>query len=152
MRHDNDQWIDQRIRWRAGKHGLPTHQTFLFPNLPDTHRAMLISIAEDHGVGMPVLAFIDGSRWTLVGTQRIVSCHDDEMVICDLTAISDVDIDEDYRTDANPSESNYLKIFKKEEHEPAMIWAPRGSECFALWNILLMLSKLKSCVEADQYE
>src|SRR5262245_36252306 len=75
-RMDMDGWIENRILWKAGKHGLPAGRTRLFIDLSPADRGPLEAAASARGVGRPVLASLGSpDLWTVLGTSKILSRH-----------------------------------------------------------------------------
>jgi hypothetical protein len=136
----SDDWLENRIRWKAAKHGLPADHTFAFPDLQETHRDDFTRVAEQRGVGKPVLAFLDfGSRWTLLGTRRIVSSYDETLIEVELSEVREVGRRD---RDLSKHELEFLRLETKTSDSPIVVWAPRGREFFALWSILSMLCRI----------
>lgn len=136
----NDDWIENRIRWKAAKHGLPSDHAFAFPDLPETHRDHLTRVAEQRGIGNPVLALLDlGSRWTLLGTRRIVSSYDENLIEVEFSEVRDVGRRD---RELQKHELEFLQLETNTSHAPIVVWAARGREFFAVWNILRMLCRM----------
>jgi hypothetical protein len=128
----DDNWIENRILWKASKNGLPGRHTFAYPDWP----ASTIQCAEFYCIGKPVLAFIgDNTRWTLLGTQKLLSSYDEKVIVLSLVEMESVSY---FTRDLEKQEMEYLSLTAKGQGDKVIIWAPKGNEYFTLFGILLM--------------
>ncbi len=137
----DDKWVENRIRWKASRYDLPTVQAFEMDDVPAAHRDWLLAAAEENEVGIPVLVFLgDESRWTLVGTRKVISSCGDNLRQCRLSEIESV------RRRVQPTTEKDLECLevKLREGGVSTIWAPRGGEVFALWSTLEMFCRQPS--------
>jgi hypothetical protein len=143
--------IEERIRWRIGRHfsSLPVGRTFFFEQLNDEISDTIDPIARAHDAGKPVLVAVDGrERWTVIGTSGVVSCYAGELQKCNLSQIADLHNRDPMPEGLSREEHarwktswEYLRITDRAgQHRD--IWLPAGSEAFAFWSTLLMLGRM----------
>lgn len=154
---DVDDWIENRILWKAGKHSLPSGHTHLFTDLPAADRGPFETAAAQSHLGRPILVF-SGSPdlWTVLGTRKIMSQHHGRLHVFPLRQLVSVGP----RDNPRPWWSNeqirnwkgsweYL-LLKRTWWRSSTIWVPRGGEAFALWSILRMFPSIYRSVEQKQ--
>lgn len=135
----DDAFIAGRIRWRASKHGLPDHDTYEFADAPDAVRSSFDDICRDHDIGLAVLVFGNApERWTVIGTRAVISHYDGAVHHCELSQIADFDSG---MPRVPKKEMEYLNVTLNDS-SLVRLWGPRGSQFFALWSILLSLSRM----------
>ena len=134
-----DEWIANRIHWKARGYTLPAEFTHVFPEVAEPYSELLTQNAQKHNAGVPVLAFTQtAEHWTLLATQKIISQYDDSMHLFDLATFDDAKPDGWMVAGKNPKQdSQYLDLMSV--NGPVVrVWAPPGAALFALWNILRM--------------
>src|SRR6187397_3363755 len=73
------EFLKNRILWRAKHFKLTPGFTFLFEQLASSQKNAFSNLAENSGLGKPVIYFTkDINQWTLVCTNGIVSCYNDK--------------------------------------------------------------------------
>lgn len=153
MKH-SDEWIEDRIRFQAAKHQLPQGCTRYFDAWPPEIQAAIIEGVATQACGKPVLlAHQSSSRWALVATRMFISLDADRLAV-----MRHVDIAEFKPRDYPPQNMDYTDLANvsrlKHSWEYLSIqdaagtwmnfWVPAGAEAFAIWNILLMLARMKA--------
>ena len=149
----DDDWIENHIRFRAGKHKLPTGVTQFFDSL-DADAREAISHQLDDAHGAPVLVAYDSpDRWAVITSRHFVGFDTAQLLSCahsDINAITSRDYPPtDWRKRGIPHSElgrlkgqwEYLRITTNDDLT-LDYWVPPGSEAFAFWNILLMLSRM----------
>ncbi len=132
----DDEFIAGRLRWRASKHGLPSHE---FDHAPGTLCSSIRDKCDGYDVGLFVLVFGNTpDKWTAIGTRAAMSYYDGAVHHCPLSQIVAFD-------PATP-------LVKKQDMEcldvtlidssTVRLWGPRGPQFFAMWNILLGVSRM----------
>src|SRR5262245_5218354 len=70
---DKDEWVERRILFKVGQHGLPRGRTFQFQDLCHELQLEIRAAAGSSLRGRPVLALVDSpSRWTLLTTREVI--------------------------------------------------------------------------------
>lgn len=135
-------FLQDRIRWRAAKNGLPSGQCIDYANASEVQRAS-VSVAVDDDSGGVFLFWGDESRWTLLTDTFVASWHHGTLHRCALDDIrkqvrlSRIDHEgaKDLKTEA---EYIYLGL------PNISVWAPAGRELFGLMGVLFMFPLGKS--------
>jgi hypothetical protein len=148
----SDEFILNRLRWKARKYNLPTENSIFFNDLSSSVQAYLNSLRNITASGIPGLFFTKPTKeWTLVCTKQII-CYDNNNII----SINLSDIDKISSTVFDPAIkipwSELSKMKTKSEWDTIkvttnngffyVLHANKGSDLFALWNILLMMARL----------
>lgn len=135
----DDSFIANRILWRAGKHGLPANDTYVYGDEPNDITISIAKHCAGYRVGNMVLVFTTGNeRWTVVGTRMAISYFDSKMRACPYRNITNL-------TNASPLQKKHQMEFVTvtlDDGSQAELWGPSGSQFFGLWNILLGLSRM----------
>ena len=139
---DRTAWIENRVLWRLGKHGTVKDNVATGENIPPDYLAAVLSQDTTLTVGNPVMAFSGtDDKWTLLATELIASNHHGGIHAMDLhngfRIASPFDKLEFKQIATTKSELQFLSLVAPNS-QSVTIWAPKGSPCFALWNILLM--------------
>ncbi|ADY28798.1 hypothetical protein [Cellulophaga lytica] len=143
-----DEYIAKRLKWKAGKHSLPTQHSFLFESLPSENQKFYSELFKSQNIGIPVLVFTQptNDKWTVFGTRKIVwgeYNNFESLLISDIKEMrpqSLVEISENEkvtREQVKKAEWDELTITNLNS-EQFVIPAFKGSDFFAMWNILLM--------------
>ena len=146
-----DEFIMNRLIWKAGKFKLPTKSSFYFKDLSIDLQEYLNSQIDKETSGTPVLFFTKPTKeWTLVCTKQVV-CNDKKKIF----KLNYRNIKSFHPTafeKYNGSKINLQEAKKKAEWNEVTIidnqnnkhifHADKGEELFALWNILLMAARL----------
>ena len=149
----DDDWIENRIRFKAGKHKLPSGITQFFDSFDASARETIShQLNDSHGI--PVLVAYDSpERWAVITTRHFVGFADAQLLTCahsNINAITSRDYPPaDWRERGIPHSElgslkgqwEYLRITTN-DNATLDYWVPPGGEAFAFWNILLMLSRM----------
>jgi hypothetical protein len=135
-------FVQDRIRWRAAKQGLPAGCCIDYLQASAVQRTSVSAAVHDDAGGV-LLFWGDESRWTLLTDTFVASWHHRTLHRCALDEIrkevrlSRVDHEgaEDLKREA---EYIYLRL------PNISVWASGGRELFALMNVLLMFPLGKS--------
>jgi len=139
---DREHWIENRVLWRL-ESLLPVNNVALIGDAIPADTILEIAAACTPNVmGKPLIAFRESpQKWTVLTTELIASRH--------ASAIHSVNVHCGFRV-AFPFLNTYdcdpMNVKSTLEFLPLIspdgsiteIWAPQGSPCFALWNILRM--------------
>ena len=147
-----EDFIVNRLKWKADKFCLPTGFAFYFNDLSLETKNHLANHIDKVNSGTPVLFFTKPTKeWTLVCTRQVI-CNDNIKVVSlnlsdikrilptafDVTLIGEpIDI----KTVKKKSEWDTIKIIDKQGGSN-IFYANKGEDLFALWNILLMAKQL----------
>lgn len=147
-----EEFILNRLLWKARKYDLPQEFSFFFNDLPTNVQIHLNSQRNITESGIPVLFFTKPTKeWTLVCTKQVIY-HDNNnttsIYLRDIDKISSTVFDPslryqgaDIRKMKTKSEWDTIKVTTKQE-DLYILHATKGAELFALWNILLMAVNL----------
>ena len=144
-------FIENRIKWAASKHGLPTANSFFFEDLESNVRNKYLDRLKDYEIGNSVLLFKDeNENWTIVGTDKVAWGSETELKIIPHNEIHRMqpkqlkDVKEKVkfvRDVSKKSDWHELSVTDNLNNE-TILTAQKGGDFFALWNILLMLGRL----------
>lgn len=137
-----DDWIESRVIWRLGKHGRVKDTAATGANIPDEYLAAVYEKAAPEEAGRPVMAFSDNNeQWTLLATELIASKHSGDIHTMHLhngfrvaSPFNKLQFDQ---ISSAKAELQFLSLVHPNS-DLTTVWAPKGSPCFSLWNILLM--------------
>jgi hypothetical protein len=147
-------FIINRITWRAGRSDLPSKYALFFNDLPLSKQEFLNSQLAIELSGIPILFFTKPTgEWTLLCTRQVI-CNDVKSIfsldISDIKRILPTAFDLtqigkkiDISTIKKKSEWDTIKIIDEQDNS-YILHADKGSDLFALWNILLMMSNICS--------
>jgi hypothetical protein len=139
MRGHSDEWVENRILWAAKKNGLPTGMTSIYKEA-DTLPSGLTNYSSRSGI--PVLAVVGGeNRWTLLGTNKIITNENCDVTELDLDNISDVRMPSEQQV-PRKHDCDFLLV-EDDGGSVHHVWVPSGREFFAIINIVLMIINLK---------
>ena len=132
---ERDDWYRNRILWKAEQHKLFDKKCCKFSDLLEGSAAVIKGMSGDIE---PVIVFWDSQdKWTALGTKKVCSFYDGNLVCSGLDEI-DQKLSIVHPPEVQPDniklESNFIKLDALDK----LIWAPAGSELFALMNILQM--------------
>ena len=142
---NQDEWVENRLLWKARKHNLPTEHILYFSDVRHNLRDKINQVTSNRSVGFPVIVlFRDNECWTLLGTRKMISFHSNDVHECDLRSLLAVRPG----TDPPPGGSlmeigswkgswDFLRVC--DGNKMALkIWVPRGFESYILENMLLL--------------
>jgi len=147
-----DEYIENRLIWKAGKYKLPTNFSFYFRDLSSEIKKYLSTQIDLNTSGNPVLFFTRPTKeWTLICTRQVI-CNDTNRIF----KINLSDIKEILPTEFDPKIEGHLKVSKTvqkktkwdeikiidRQNRSYFFFADSGSDLFSLWNILLMAIRI----------
>jgi hypothetical protein len=143
--HKTDEYISRRITWKAAQHALPSDFSFFYTTLPiEVKEYLSTQIVTDHAE-IPVIFFTKPSQeWTLLSTRQLYGRNSNGDIygikladIKHFTSKKFVSEKEKFSTSLKKNEWHELLITDK-NGQVITFHAHKGSDLFALWNILLM--------------
>ena len=149
-----EQFLENRIKWRAAQRDLPNRSVFLFENLNDNLKSKYLPMINENDTGKIILLFTDSKKnWTALGTKMIVGFDGIKLNSVKLNFIQDVDSKnwKELCLRAEAGETKLKKLKKRNERElsitdfegnETIFITKRGSDLFHLWNIVLMITRL----------
>ena len=147
-----EEFILNRLLWKAKKYDLPQQFSFFFNNLPIEDQAFLNNQRNIAESGIPGLYFTKPTKeWTLICTKQVIYYDNNNttsIYLRDIDKISSTVFDPSLRYQGayirkmkTKSEWDTVKVITKQENV-YILHANNGSELFALWNILIMMASL----------
>jgi hypothetical protein len=148
----NEEYILGRIIWKGKKYSLPSRYAFFFNDLPSDKKESLLGQINIETSGSPGILFTTPTNeWTLVCSRQVLSSKDDKVTAIELTEIEKITsnqmdnlrngekmVDPKYQK----SEWNELAVYDRTGNKHVLN-ADKGSDLFTLWNILLMVVRLR---------
>ena len=139
---DRTDWIENRVLWRLRQHGNVKDIVAIGDDIPPDYLAAVRDNDATLAVGNPVMAFTNNNdTWTLLATEFIASQHNGDIHAMHLhNGFRVASPFNKLHSDQIPSAKAELQFLSlvAPNAETVTVWAPKGSPCFALWNILLM--------------
>ena len=87
-----EEFIENRIKWRASKHDLPNKNVHLFENLTADKKAEYLTHFNENDCGKLILLFTNSKKiWTAIGTKQIIGFDGINYNSVELNSIKDVD-------------------------------------------------------------
>lgn len=154
-----EEFIENRIKWRASQHDLPNKSILLFENFTAETKARYLTHFNEEDCGKIILLFTDSkNNWTALGTKKIIGFDGTKFNSVELDSIEDVDSKnrKEYFEKAEAGETTLKKIKKRNESEllttefngkETIFITKKGSDLFSLWNIMIMITRLKNKTE-----
>ena len=149
-----DEYIENKLIWKAKQYKLPTDFAFYFKDLSKDVQESYFAQIDIITCGKPVLLFTRRTQeWTLICTRQVI-CRDKKGI----TNLNLVDIKQIFSAEIGPglhwlsvdrksikpkSEWSEITIIDRNDLSHAF-YANSGSDLFSLWNILLMAKRLSS--------
>lgn len=147
--YKTDDFIKERLLWKARQYELPTEFSFFYKDLPKSIQQNLrISLEETSGE--PVLFFTKPTNeWTLVCTRQVI-CNDNTAIFtinfADIRRFKPTafaNIPDGLPIDVNEhKKSEWDKVTVIDQQNNIYVLHAAKGELFALWNILLMAARL----------
>ena len=136
MNGHSPNFIQNRIEWRADQHGLPYECTNFWGDAPDSLRSRLPSSFE-----RPIVFSItEEGDATIIGTEEVAIVEADNVTRFFLDDIADL-------SSPNIAEGKQKLDFDAVNVETSArtyrLPTEKGKACFAVWNILLTLSRMQ---------
>jgi len=147
-----DSFIKSRIKWKAGGYKLSSNLTVYYKDLSLSLKEFYDQQIKNLNIGTPVLLFTRkrDDSWTIIGTQKVVWYSIQKISSLDylrfqFMATNDIyELKYNGETELNPIkklEWDELTVLDTENNK-LKIPSYNGSDFFALWNILLMVTNL----------
>jgi hypothetical protein len=141
MRDMADDWIEDRVVRLLSKRRPLGEDVFFFrnsaPSLPSSVTAATTAAA----IGRPIVCFVgSANRWTLLGSEAIVSWYDGTVTqvrLDDLRHVRIVDA-----AQSHPTQCEWIDLLDR-QGKTLTIWASRGEGCLALSGVLQMLIRMR---------
>jgi hypothetical protein len=161
MKH-SEEYIENRIKWRAKRNGLPKKNSHFFNELHPDERRKFEPILESEPIGTPVLVFrAKNNHWTILGTQKIASGSDSSVHTIEYTQIVDSTIGDDPFGQFSSKKPTKLSLFlfrlRKFKQDRILVtekggkvitlYGPKGEEIYEVYNIMLMIQRIWKDVE-----
>jgi len=138
---EKDSWYSDRILWKAKQHNLLDKKCCKFSDL-STEQTDAIAEVFPEDI-KPIIVFWESqNKWTVLGARAICSFYDGKFVLSSLDEINkQVSLFHSPNIESKDvkSKSSFISLGNDEK----LIWAPAGSELFALMNILQMFPLAK---------
>jgi hypothetical protein len=147
-----DEYIESRLRWKAEKYNLPSQYSSFFENLSDKRKDHYSELLKELNVGIPTLIFTqpNSNKWTIIGTRKIAWGDDEKLDSLMFEYIKEIrphslnsfeKVKQATNNSLTKKEWNELTLTEKNGNK-RNVYAYKGSDYFAMWNILLMVWKL----------
>lgn len=149
----NADYVFGRIIWKGKNYSLPSRYAFFFNDLPSDKKASLLGQINLDTTGSPAILFTTPTNeWTLVCSKQVLSCKDDKVTAIELTEIDKITSNPMDKL-RNGQKMMEMKEYQKSEWKELAVYdksgnkhvlnADKGSDLFTLWNILLMVTRLR---------
>jgi hypothetical protein len=146
----DDEFIANRLIWKAGKYTLTEHFSLFFKGLTKETQQYLEARIDTTKSGIPVLFFTKPTNeWTLICTRQVIGYNNHEIICIDLSNIKSVSQTAFKRYSNNKITYQQAKKSEWDEVEiedrkgnKYVFHAYKGTDLFALWNILLMAIRI----------
>ncbi|BDD03905.1 hypothetical protein [Aureibacter tunicatorum] len=153
---NSEEYIENRLKWRAGKNGLPSANSYFFDEIDTNEKLKFHEILQSFDIGKPVLLFKgENNTWTIIGTKMIASGKDSSFEAIEHSEIDTYTVGEDpmgiFSEPAKMKDFDKAKqhqiIMKAKEGRILTIHGQRGSELYAMLNIILMIDRITTTNE-----
>lgn len=146
-----DEYIYKRLVWKAGQYNVPSRFSFLYNELPLAMKAHLTGQIRLNTLELPVLFFTKPScEWTLLTTRQLLGYSGSDIYSIPLEAIAHLTskkfADENAKFSSRISKQDWDElVVTSNDGQILAFHAQKGSDLFALWNILLMAIRFYRC-------
>ncbi|MET6997653.1 hypothetical protein [Chitinophaga defluvii] len=151
MQHKTDDFIRNRLIWKAKKYGLPSAYSLFYDDLPLELKENLAKHVTIALTGTPVLFFTKPTKeWTLVCTRQLIGYNNHELYSVPLKTIGHItsrivaEVSEkriDLLNGKNIRKSEWEELIVRDIDDNVFLFhAYKGADLFALWNVVLMVS------------
>jgi len=149
-----DDYIENKLIWKAKQYKLPTEYAFYFKDISNDVQASFLAQIDATTSGKPVLLFTSGGKeWTLICTRQVVGKDTKGLQSLNFGDIKQIFSAEigltpqyqsiDLKSIKPKSEWSEITVIDRNDLSHAF-YANSGSDLFSLWNILLMAKRLSS--------
>lgn len=156
MKH-SEEYIENRLKWRFKKNGLPQSNSHFFDDLSQEERQEFEALVDFLEFGKPVLLFNGKkSHWTLFGTKLIASGTHQSFDRILYSEIDEHTVGDDpfgIFSGKEPKRKNFKKIeqhlilIRKKDGNKITLHGPIGEEIYGMYNIILMLQRMSRSSE-----
>lgn len=148
-----DEYLQERIKWRAGQHKLPTANAFYLDQLSQDQQQKYKDLLREYQIGIPVLLFVGKSnKWTIVGTQKVAGGDDNSVECMSYSEIEIHTVGDDPFNQFSDSDGRRKKEFKKMKQDHLLmkdtsnkvvkLYTTIGLDVYTLFNIIIMLERM----------
>ncbi|MBS1602942.1 MAG: hypothetical protein JST42_09760 [Bacteroidetes bacterium] len=149
-----EEFIENKLIWKAKQYSLPTEFAFYFKDLSNDVQSSFFAQIDVTTSGKPVLLFTSQAKeWTLICTRQVIG-KDKKGILSldfgDIKQIFSAEIGPTLKSQAvghksikPKTEWNEIAIIDRNDFSHSF-YANRGSDLFSLWNILLMVKRLST--------
>ncbi|MBO9701370.1 MAG: hypothetical protein J7604_14265 [Sporocytophaga sp.] len=137
-----DDFLINRIKWKADSYHLPTKSSFYFKDLNSDLQLDLKAFVDQTNSGPPILFFTKPTKeWTLICTRQVI--FNDNLTTTHID-ISDIDsmIATGWGTENHDKNKLHQLTVTDKKSNQYILHADKGTDLFALWNILLMMKRI----------
>ncbi|MBV1910612.1 MAG: hypothetical protein KUG78_15020 [Kangiellaceae bacterium] len=137
----SEEFVEQRIMWAAGRHNLPTSNSFPIQDIDETACAGF-ELTKLKCLGKPIyLFFEDENNWSVLGTRGITGLNDSTYSSVRYDEIKDLEGFDELKVGGKRKEDlKELKVLTSQKE--TVFKSKSGGDFFALWNICLMLQRI----------
>jgi hypothetical protein len=148
----SEEFIINRIKWKASQYDFPTKHSFYFNDLDPIEKENILKFVNISKTGYPLLLFRKtDSVWSLVCSNQLVGKNENAISSIDLNNIKTIFPKEYFQKDLtkkelpefSKQEINELTIIDK-QNSSHKFYSYNGPDLFAFWNILLMIRNIFS--------
>ena len=144
-----DEYIADRLKWKAKKTTCLQNMHSILKIWQGEKKAYYTALIKDKNIGIPTLVFTqpDSDKCTIIGTRKLVWGENQESESVSISAIKKIkahgldDLKKVKIAINGPlpkTEWNELAL-TKENNEKINVYAHKGVDFFAMWNIIRML-------------
>jgi len=147
-----DSFIESRIKWKAGGYDLSSNLSTYYKDLSKSKKEFLDQQIKNLDIGTPVILFTRkrDDSWTIIGTQKVAWYSNQKISSLDYLRIQFMGTEDIYELKYNgKTELNQIKKLEWDEltvldieNLKLKIPSYNGSDFFAMWNILRMVTNL----------
>lgn len=159
MKH-SEEYIENRLKWRGKKNGLPKKNSHFFDDLSQDEKQEFNNTIDSTGIGKPVLVFKGKKkRWTIFGTKMIASGSHLLFNTIEYLKIDEHTIGDDplgVFSEKEPSRLTMFRLRKFKQHQILVkekggrmitLYGPKGEEIYDMYNIMLMLQRMSKTLD-----
>ncbi len=156
MKH-SEEYIENRLKWRGKKNGLPKKNSIFFDDLCSVEKKRFTIVLGSKTIGKPVILFKGkNNRWTIFGTNMIASGSDQSFDTVRYSNIDEHTIGDDPLGVFSSKEPTKLSLFlfrlkkfkqdkilvRKKDGIMMTLYGPKGEDVFDMHNIMIMLERM----------
>lgn len=148
----SDEFIANRIKWKAENYKLPSDHALYFDQLTDKQKGAYAGFLKTENIGIPVMIFVEpkNKNWTILGTRKILSNangNTSSLLYDEIKDIKPHNIETLEKAkeaiDNNMPKSHWNELtLTDDKGSKRNIYATKGSDYFAMWNIIRMVRQL----------